>query len=532
MKAPPFANAQALPRLAPLRMLTGVAVLSACGMALGYARDASLAAVFGASAATDAFFVAAIIPTIAVAVLIAGALAPAALPVFGARLEQRAQAWRLANILLSWSALLLLFCVALVFFAAAGLVSWLAPGLDQETRALAIDLTRLGAPLLFLLGMSALLGAFANALGSFRLPALATLLVNGAAFAAILAFGRRMGISSAMWGLMAGAGLHLLAQLFGLYRQGWRPAFSLTWRNAELRETLRLLIPLIAFVALAQSVPIVERTMASSFPSGELSLLAYAGKLFQIPGIVVSSSLAVVLYPHLIQTRTHAPRAAKEWNDTLAQGARACIFLTLPLTLWFYFNANAIVRLLFERGAFSVADSATTAELARLYLLGVTPAGILLVWTRGLHARRKMNLALGLGALNTALYIAAAFVCAQRFGLRGLPIAFVAAQLFGCLLFAPFAFEPRGWRAVWHRSLGATGAANLALALGWFASGQLTQNFHGTALFALLSVSLLSGALLYLCLAGWWGSAEARDYIELGRARWKKFSASLLFGRE
>jgi len=528
MKAPPFANAQTLPRLAPLRMLTGVAVLSACGMALGYARDASLAAVFGASAATDAFFVAAIIPTIAVTVLIAGALAPAALPVFGARLEQRAQAWRLANILLSWSALLLLFCVALIFFAAEGLVSWLAPGLDHATRALAIDLTRLGAPLLFLLGMSALLGAFANALGSFRLPALATLLVNGAAFAAIFAFGQRMGISSALWGLIAGAGLHLCAQLIGLYRQGWRPAFSLTWRNAELRETLRLLVPLIAFVALAQSVPIIERAAASLFPSGELSLLAYAGKLFQIPGMVVSSSLAVVLYPHLIQTRA---RAANEWNDTLAQGTRACIFLTLPLMLWFYFHADAIARLLFERGAFSAADGATTAELARLYLLGVTPAGILLVLTRGLHARRKMNLTLGLGALNTALYIVAAFAFAQRFGLRGLPMAFVAAQSFGCLLLAPFAFESRGWRAVWHRSLGATGGANLALTLGWFASGQLAQNFHGAALFALLGASLLGGGLLYLCLAGWWGSAEARDYIELARALRKKFSDGLFFGR-
>src|SRR5437763_1645355 len=97
-----------MPRIDPLRALTGVAVLSALGMLMGYARDASLAAVFGASALTDAFFVATIIPTIVSTVVMSGALAPALLPVFRARLDTRAEAWKLANTLVSWGAVILL----------------------------------------------------------------------------------------------------------------------------------------------------------------------------------------------------------------------------------------------------------------------------------------------------------------------------------------------------------------------------------------------------------------------------------------
>src|SRR5436853_6352887 len=127
MDVPPR-PAQELPAIDPLRALTGVAFFSALGMLLGYARDASLAAVFGASALTDAFFVATIIPTIISTVVMSGALAPALLPVFRSHLRDRTRAWALANTLLSWGAVVLAIFVAIIFLAAPWLVAWLAPG--------------------------------------------------------------------------------------------------------------------------------------------------------------------------------------------------------------------------------------------------------------------------------------------------------------------------------------------------------------------------------------------------------------------
>lgn len=515
----PSDSKQTPPRIDPLRALTGVALFSALGMLLGYARDASLAAVFGASALTDAFFVATIIPTIVATVVMSGALAPALLPVFRSRLEQRAQAWALANTLLSWGGVVLALFVALIFFTAPWLVAWLAPGLNAETSALAIRLTQLGAPMLFLMGMSALMGALANALGSFRLPALATVLVNGMAFLAILGFGKEVGIASAVLGLTVGALIQLLAQAVGLYRQGWRPSLSFDRTQADVRETVRLFLPLVAFVALAQSVPVVERVFGSLFPTGELSLLAYAGKLFQIPGVVLSGSLAIVLYPHLIQAHTDAVRdeTPAHWNESLARGVRSSIFLTLPMALWFWFNAPALVRLIFQRGAFSPEAAGTTAGLVQVYMLAVVPAGILLVLTRALHARRKMRLTLVLGVVNTVVYILAAFACARVFGLGGLPLAFAISQLFGCVLFARFAFRGGPLRLWLHRSLGATAAAALALGLGLALGSTFTNQLQGIALLVGVGVSLALTALLYLGLAAWWGSEEARIYLNMGR---------------
>ncbi|RIK34367.1 MAG: hypothetical protein DCC52_00930 [Chloroflexi bacterium] len=214
--------------------------------------------------------------------------------------------------------------------------------------------------------------------------------------------------------------------------------------------------------------------------------------------------------------RAHAEpaRAPEAWNEILTRGVRASFFLTLPLALWFWFNAAAVTRLLLERGAFSTRDAQTTAALAQLLMLAVVPAGILLVLTRGLH-----------------VYIAAAFFAARAFGLRGLPLAFVAAQIFGCALFARFAFHGRGWRAVWDRSFGATAAAGVSLAIVLWLTAPFVQNFYGLVLLGALGISLGGAALLYCGLAAWWGNPEARHYFSSGRARLKNFPHKLFFAR-
>lgn len=513
-----------LPRIDPLRALTGVALFSALGMLLGYARDATLAAVFGASALTDAFFVATIIPTIVSTVVMSGALAPSVLPVFRARLDKPAAAWALANTLLSWGGVVLaLFVVALVV-AAPWLVAWLAPGLDGETSALAIRLTQLGAPLLFLLGLSALMGAFANALGSFRVPALTTVLVNGGALLAILLFGKTVGIAAVVIGLTLGAVIQLVVQTLNLLRRGWRPALFFDWRQPDVQETLRLFLPLIAFVALAQCVPIVERVLGSMFPPGELSLVAYASKLYQIPGLILSGSLAIVLYPLLIQAHADSAQDATRmhWQASLRAGVRASIFLTLPLTVWFWWNAAPLVRLIFQRGAFSVQDTALTAALVQIYMLAVVPAGIVLVLTRALHAQRKMRLTLGIGILTFAVYLASAFVGVRVLGLIGLPFAFLASQIFAGVMLCAITLRRDTVRGLsvdlFKLGLGGMGGA-LVLLGSLYVLPALGMDPHPIIVVMALLSSLTLMGLVYLALLFWLGIPEARTYWQMLRER-------------
>jgi putative peptidoglycan lipid II flippase len=509
----------------PLRAATGVVVLSALGLALGYARDAGLAAVFGASATTDAFFIATIIPTMAATVVVSGALAPALLPVFTAALHERTRAWALANALVTMATVALAILCGGLFLGAPLIVRRLAPGFDPHTTTLAVQLTMMGVPLLGLLGLSALLAALANSLASFRVPALSTTVVNGGAFLSIVLFSATAGIHGAVIGLVAGALLQLVLQTVSLRRAGWHYAPSFAWQQPAVIQVLRLFAPLSAFVALAQVVPIVERVVSSQLPAGDLSLLAYAAKLFQIPGVVLSSSLAIVLYPQFAQR--HVAGEADRLLAALVRGVRTSVFLTLPSALWFFWNAEPLVRLIFQRGQFSPAQAQATAHLVQFYMLALVPSGALLLLTSALHAQRKMVLTLLLGIVNTTVYIIGAFSFASVFGLAGLPLAFVVSQVFGCALFGMAVFGLRALNGLRDSALFKLVAAGIVVAgalAGWslFSGVSLTDAPALTRSLTLIA-SLVFTAVVYLALLAWWGNEDARIYLALARARARRF---------
>ncbi|MBI4673198.1 MAG: murein biosynthesis integral membrane protein MurJ [Chloroflexi bacterium] len=408
-----------------------VALLGLVGMALGYARDAGIAAIYGASAVSDAFFIATLIPSIFGAAIMVGAVTPALIPLLARHDHQSTD--KFFNLLFTLAALVLLAVTLVVAGLAIPLVTFLAPGADSARIALAARLVVITSPALWLMGAAALLGALANARGSFGVPALTTVLVNSGMVVAVLLSARGAQIEWVGWGMVAGSALLFTLQWWHLRRHGWRytPRFA---RDATTQEFLRLFLPLFVFVLLAQAVPIVERRLSAGFPDGQLSHIAYAGKLYQIPSLLVPTSFAVVLFPALVQT-LHQARAGA-FVETLRDGVRSILFVMLPLSLVFVFAAPALVRVIFQRGEFSPADTAATAVLLRVYSLAIVPAGLLLVLTRAFHARREMMTTLWLGILNTALYVAAAALLLAWTGLLALPLAFVLSQLFGVVSMA------------------------------------------------------------------------------------------------
>src|SRR5262249_42313308 len=163
---------------------------------------------------------------------------------------------------------------------------------------------------------------------------------------------------------VVGSLLHVIVQAWALRRRGWRYRPSLDVRQPALREVFRLFVPLAAFVALAQSVPLIERVVGSMLPAGQLSLLTYAGKLHQIPGVVLAASVVTVLFPLL--ARHQRREETSEFLSTLRHGIRRSVFLTAPIAVWLWFLAPVLVAFVLERGAFSPADTTGAAPRGRV----------------------------------------------------------------------------------------------------------------------------------------------------------------------
>src|SRR5687768_14238745 len=176
-----------------LRALATVSSLTMVSRILGYARDFFIARIFGASLATDAFFVAFKIPNLLRRMFAEGAFSQAFVPILsGYRDRNSPEDTR--SLIDSVATLLFIALVvtAALGMAAAPLIVYItAPGFapDPEKFALTVELLRITFPYIFFISLVALAAGILNTWNRFAVPALTPALLNvsfivGAAFCA------------------------------------------------------------------------------------------------------------------------------------------------------------------------------------------------------------------------------------------------------------------------------------------------------------------------------------------------------------
>lgn len=159
-----------------------VSGLTLSSRVLGFIRDLVIAQVFGASASTDAFFVAFKIPNFLRRLFAEGAFSQAFVPVLAATREEGGDA-RVKAVIdrVTGSFTLILALLTLTgMLLSPLLIQLFAPGFSgiPEQAQLAAELLRITFPYLILIALTALSGGILNTYGHFLTPAITPVLLN------------------------------------------------------------------------------------------------------------------------------------------------------------------------------------------------------------------------------------------------------------------------------------------------------------------------------------------------------------------
>ncbi|MGW2639288.1 murein biosynthesis integral membrane protein MurJ [Streptomyces sp. NPDC001348] len=351
------------------------ASLSIAGSVLGLVRDQALARLFGAGSDTDAFLVAWTVPEFAATLLIEDGLALVLIPAFSMALARRARGAPgdpvRALVVATLPRLCLAFAAvaAVIAGAAPYLVEALAPGLPDPE--LAADCTRFTATCVLGFGLAGYCSAALRAHRRFVAPAAIYVAYNTGIIAAMYLLGGHWGVRSAAVGVAAGGCLMVAVQLPSLWRQ-------LTTRSRPPREAgaaaeerpvqLALVAAVLLFALCRQSQVLVERFLASALPAGAISHLNYAQKVAQIP-MTLSLMVCTVTFPVVARALADGDteRARRRVQRDLA--VASCLVLLGMCAV--IACAPQMIELLFQRGAFTAADTAATADVMRVYALGL-----------------------------------------------------------------------------------------------------------------------------------------------------------------
>ena len=145
----------------------------------------------------------------------------------------------------------------------------------------------------------------------------------------------------------------------------------LPWQRPRLTPDMRRLAALAAPGVIAggmAQLTVVISTIIATLQDRVVSWLYYADRLFQLPLGVIGVAIGVVLLPalsHKLRSGDHDAVVASE-NRAL----EFALLLTMPAAIALYLAAEPIVRVLFERGAFTAIDTNATAAMLAAFALG------------------------------------------------------------------------------------------------------------------------------------------------------------------
>ncbi|MBD8524839.1 murein biosynthesis integral membrane protein MurJ [Pseudomarimonas arenosa] len=440
-----------------------LSVVGGSGKLLAILKTMLIAALFGASAELDAFWVAYSLPMLLPA-LLSTVITVAFVPRFMASLEgkQGHDDWRGANTLFTVILLLSLLVSVLFFVHAEWLVNALAPGLAEAKRGEAARLTRILLPCVPLLTLSSLLSAICNARERFVLPALEGVLTNITVIAAAWWLAQRLGISALIIGVLSGFLLQAAILLWGcrdLLRSSLRPA--LDFRHADFTGSAGHLLPLLVGSAGAVATSLINQYFLSHGAEGAISAMAYASMFAFLPLEVFAQSVITTFYPSFGRhfARAEYAEAAQRYRE----GLRLVLFLTLPCAVLLALFAEPIMVLLLERGSFTAEDTRLTARITVLLTLGLVFRSVAFFNYRVLHAALQPWRQVLIGLLGIATHMALCLQWVDQHGAAGVALAASLSMLQSALLSA--ALASRALRLQWQRSQLAELAHLLGLAL-------------------------------------------------------------------
>ena len=400
--------------MALFRAIATVGGFTLASRLLGFARDILVAALLGAGAGADAFFVAFKFPNLFRRLFAEGAFSMAFVPMFAATLEGEGEARARA---FAEDAMALLFWTLLAFVLVIEMaMPWamlvFAPGFaDEPVRyGLAVAFTRITFPYLLFISLVSLMAGVLNSLGKFAAAAATPILLNLCLIGALLGLTPHLPSAghALSWGVAAAGAL----QFVWLYAHAARNGYALRLHAPRLSRQSKTLLKRALPVALGAGVYqinlLIDTVIASFLPAGSISYLFYADRVNQLPLGVIGVAVGTALLPLLSrQLRAGDFAAAK---DSQNRALEVALLFTLPAAAALLVMAKPIVLVLFERGAFGAAEAAATAAALAAFALGLPAYVLVKALAPGFFARQDTKtpviVSTGCIAANVALSLA------------------------------------------------------------------------------------------------------------------------------
>ena len=297
-----------------------------------------------------------------------------------------------------------------VFFAVPYLVEMFFAGFTIGARDEVILLTRILLLSPILLGISNLFASITQTFRNFFVYALSPVLYNLGIILGLLFLYPNMGIIGLGFGVVLGAGLHMLIQVPVIIAYGFFPRFSFKMKMSasEIKKILILALPRTIGLSAQQIVLFVLISTAAGMAVGSIAVFQLSLNLQSVPLSIIGVSYSVAAFPTL--ARLYSKNKTTQFIEQVLTATRHIIFWSIPIAALFLVLRAQIVRVIFGTGKFDWDDTQLTAASFAIFSLSVVAQSLILLFVRSFYAAGKTMIPVVVNILCSGFIIVFVFV--------------------------------------------------------------------------------------------------------------------------
>ncbi len=382
---------------------------------LALVRDKLLAHSFGASPILDLYYAAFRLPDLIFVSLASIVSASVLIPFFMERMhkdEKEGQHF-VDNVFSAF--FFSIVAVSLVVYAAApGLIKFLLPGYASDIHfAELVVITRILLLSPIFLGVSNFLSSITQIHKRFLVYALSPLVYNLGIIAGILFLYPTFGLKGLIWGVVAGAFLHMAIQVPFILHKGVFPRiqFMFDWKSIE--KVVLVSLPRTLTLSTNQLASFFLIALASFMTAGSISIFNLALNLQSVPLTIFGVSYSSAIFPTLSKFFVKGERT--EFLSKMIEAARHIIFWSIPITVLFIVLRAQIVRTIYGSGNFNWADTRLTAATLALFIISVVGQSLILLFVRAYYAEGKTKKPLLVNVMSAVVIAASGYFLTKIF---------------------------------------------------------------------------------------------------------------------
>ncbi|MBA2874606.1 murein biosynthesis integral membrane protein MurJ [Thermaerobacillus caldiproteolyticus] len=364
-----------------------VTIINILSRLLGFIREAVVGYQFGTSSLADSVILAYTIPNFLYLVL-GGAVTTAYISVYS-KINDEIHKQRFHNTVFTYLLIFTSLLTMLLMIFSKQVVGLFFYGLKGSQLATTSQLFSLMAPSIILLIFSTWFSGILNVQNQFYSAALATLANNGFFVLIAIILYPLCGVYAYGWGAIISSIIMIVVLIVYLRKAGhvrFRFQLGVLEKEYALRM-LKIALPVLLGGATLQFYFFVQRIFASQLENGYVAALNYASKFVQLPQTILMTGVTTVIYPLL------AKKTAEKDYDGISQiffkGLQSLIVLIVPVSIFVYFYAEEIVKVIFEYGSFTSQSTKMTAMMLKIFVIGMFAHAANLFVTRFFYAMEK-----------------------------------------------------------------------------------------------------------------------------------------------